>query len=379
MSQEVIPRWGLPAVDFLKTDPETIKTEIIREYEKIANVTLAAGDPRRLFLLGLAATIIQLRTDVNYAAQQNLLSYAQGEYLDALGESIAVERLGASKAATTLRFTLSQALGNAFVIPAGFEVSAGEVTFSTDEECVIEPGDLTGDAPASCVQAGEVGNGFLAGQISTIVLPMAYLASAENLTESQGGTDVEGDPAYAERIRLRPDSFSVAGPGLFYIYYTKSYSPAIVDVAVTSPVAGEVDVYPLLEGGELPNETFLEGLLEHLSDETIRPLTDYVKTIAPTAVNYKIVVDYWVNRTDANKLETIQRAVTEAVESYRLWQQSKIGRDIVQDELIAKVNAAGAARIDRTTLLPVAFTALGATEVAQCTGVTVNFKGYKDE
>ena len=50
-----------------------------------------------------------------------------------------------------------------------------------------------------------------------------------------------------------------------------------------------------------------------------------------------------------------------------------------QDELIAKVNAAGAARIDRTTLLPVAFTALGATEVAQCTGVTVNFKGYKDE
>ena len=81
MSQEVIPRWGLPAVDFLKTDPETIKTEIIREYEKIANVTLAAGDPRRLFLLGLAATIIQLRTDVNYAAQQNLLSYAQGEYL----------------------------------------------------------------------------------------------------------------------------------------------------------------------------------------------------------------------------------------------------------------------------------------------------------
>ena len=71
--------------------------------------------------------------------------------------------------------------------------------------------------------------------------------------------------------------------------------------------------------------------------------------------------------------------MTEAVESYRLWQQSKIGRDIVQDELIAKVNAAGAARIDRTTLLPVAFTALGATEVAQCTGVTVNFKGYKDE
>lgn len=376
---ETIPRWGLPEISFIDTDPETIKTKIILEFEKISGQTLAAGDPRRLFLLGVAAIIIQLRSEVDFAARQNLLSYAQGKYLDALGESIAVTRLPAAKASTTLKFTLSQALGNAYVIPEGFAVAAGSVVFTTSEQCVINPGTLTGEVEAHCDSSGVIGNGYLPGQITSIVTPLPYLLKAENTTESQGGSEVESDGSYAERIRLRPDSFSVAGPELAYRYYAKSFSPAIIDVSITSPSPGEVVVYPLLSGGVLPNETFLKGVLEHLNDETIRPLTDFVQTKAPVARTYQIHVEYWVNRSDANKLEAIQKSVTEAVESYRLWQQSKIGRDISQDELIARVNAAGAARIDRNTLQPMAFVELGNNEVAQCSGVQVTFKGYKDE
>lgn len=376
---EVIPRWNMPSVDFIEVDAEKVESDLITDYEKASGRTLAAGDPVRLFLLTIAAEIIQLRQGINFAAQQNLLTYAKGNYLDALGQSIAVTRLPASKAITTIQFTLSQALGNAYTIPKGFQVSAGSVTFETDNELIIPVGEKIGHVTASCTESGTVGNGFVAGQIATIVSPQPYLESAANTVTSVGGADIEDDAAYAERIRLRPDSFSVAGPEKSYIYYAESYSASIIDVAITSPDPGEVYVYPLLSGGQLPNESFLEGLLAHLSDETIRPLTDHVVTKAPTAVNYKIQVDYWVNQSDSVRIASIQAAVEEAVESYRLWQQSKIGRDISQDELIACVIDAGASRIDRTTLSPTAFQALSADQVAQCTEVKVNFKGYKDE
>ena len=94
---ETIPRWHLPAVEFLETDAETIKAEIITGYEQASGRTLAAGDPVRLYLLSLAAVIIQQRTAVNLAAQQNLLSYAQDGYLDALGTLLSVTRLSESR------------------------------------------------------------------------------------------------------------------------------------------------------------------------------------------------------------------------------------------------------------------------------------------
>ena len=106
------PRWNLPAVEFLTTDAAKLESEIITKYEGLTGRSLAAGDPVRLFLLSIADILIQQRTAINIAAQQNLLSYAQGQYLDALGAYLSVERLAESRAKTTLRFTLSEALAH---------------------------------------------------------------------------------------------------------------------------------------------------------------------------------------------------------------------------------------------------------------------------
>ena len=105
---ETLPRWGLKDISFLTTDPAQIEAEIITTFEKASGRTLAAGDPVRLFLLSLAAVIVTQRSAIDAAAKQNLLSYSQGEYLDALGLLLSVERLAESKAVTTLRFTLSR-------------------------------------------------------------------------------------------------------------------------------------------------------------------------------------------------------------------------------------------------------------------------------
>lgn len=376
---ETIPRWGLPEVNFLETDAETIRSQIITGFEQASGDTLAAGDPRRLFLLSIADVIIQQRTAINLAAQQNLLSYAQGGYLDALGQLLAVERMAESKAVTTIEFTLSQALGSVYTIPAGTQVTNGVVTFETDEDLLIPIGQTKGEVSASCTVAGPVGNDYLAGQISTIVTPMTFVSGAQNRTITTGGADAESDPDFADRIRLAPNSFSVAGPEKAYVYHAKSVSPAIIDVKVDSPTPGEVDVYVLLTDGTLPTEDTLEQIEAHLSDEDIRPLTDYVVVKAPTASNYEIELHYWISQEDSSKAAQIQADVEAAVEQYRLWQQTKIGRDITPGKLLQLVFAAGASRVDDSKLKPAAWKKLEAMQVAQCTKVSVVYEGYKDE
>lgn len=376
---ETIPRWGLATVNFLETDAETIRSQIITGFEQASGDTLAAGDPRRLFLLSIADVIIQQRTAINLAAQQNLLSYAQGGYLDALGQLLAVERMAESKAVTTIEFTLSQALGSVYTIPAGTQVTNGVVTFETDEDLLIPIGQTKGEVSASCTVAGPVGNDYLAGQISTIVTPMTFVSGAQNTTITTGGADAESDPDFADRIRLAPNSFSVAGPEKAYVYHAKSVSPAIIDVKVDSPTPGEVDVYVLLTDGTLPTEDTLEQIEEHLSDENIRPLTDYVVVKAPTASNYEIELHYWINQEDSSKAAQIQADVEAAVEQYRLWQQTKIGRDITPGKLLQLVFAAGASRVDNSKLKPATWKKLEAMQVAQCTKVKVVYEGYKDE
>lgn len=376
---ETIPRWGLAPVNFLETDAETIRSQIITGFEKASGDTLAAGDPRRLFLLSIADVIIQQRTAINLAAQQNLLSYAQGGYLDALGQLLAVERMAESKAVTTIEFTLSQALGSVYTIPAGTQVTNGVVTFETDEDLLIPIGQTKGEVSASCTVAGPVGNDYLAGQISTIVTPMTFVSGAQNTTITTGGADAESDPDFADRIRLAPNSFSVAGPEKAYVYHAKSVSPAIIDVKVDSPTPGEVDVYVLLTDGTLPTEDTLEQIEEHLSDENIRPLTDYVVVKAPTASNYEIELHYWISQEDSSKAAQIQADVEAAVEQYRLWQQTKIGRDITPGKLLQLVFAAGASRVDDSKMKPAAWKKLEAMQVAQCTKVNVVYEGYKDE
>lgn len=376
---ETIPRWGLPDVEFLETDAETIKAEILTGYEQASGRTLAAGDPVRLFLLSLASIIIQQRTTINQAAQQNLLTYAQGEYLDALGALLSVERLEESRAVTTIKFTLSQALATVYTIPAGTEVTNGTVTFATDHDLDIPKGELSGSVTASCTVPGEVGNDYLAGQVTTIVKPMTFVAKAENVTITTGGSEAESDASLAERIRLAPNRFSVAGPEKAYIYHAKSVSSSVIDVSVTSPTPGEVDVYVLLSGGVLPQEETLQQISDYLNDSSIRPLTDYVKVLAPQAVNYELELHYWIGREDSSRAEQIKADVTAAVEKYRLWQQGKIGRDILPAKLIQYVMQAGASRIDSPTMKPADFKALESGQVAQCTDVKIVYEGIKNE
>lgn len=143
-----------------------------------------------------------------------------------------------------------------------------------------------------------------------------------------------------------------------------------------SPNDGKVTIVPLLVGGQIPGQDILDAVGEILDDRGIRPLTDQVKVIAPTAESYNTTVTYYVSRSRASEVSSIQAAVTTAIADYQLWQKSKLGRHINPSELIARVMEAGALRVVPTA--PV-YTALTMTQIAQEGTTTITYGGLVDD
>ncbi len=341
-------------VSFADKDPDTITKEIISLYESVSGRTLARADPVRLFIDAIILAVIQQRNIIDRSAKMNLLAYAQGSYLDHLGALLGVSRLEASHAVTTLRFTLAAPLSYSVVIPAGTRVSSGDgMTFAVTQEASISAGTLTASIPAQCVTAGSSGNGYAPGQVSRLVDVLAFAVSAENISETSGGSDIESDENFRERIQIAPESFSTAGPAEAYKYFARSANSDIIDVAVIgpynlddpeSPRAGEVRIYPLMTGGTLPGDEVLDEVLDVCSAENVRPDTDYVEVRKPEAAYYTLRLTYWVDDKDSVNSSYIRSEVEGAVNEWVLWQRQALGRDINPSELVRRVVNAGAKR-----------------------------------
>ncbi|WP_026766138.1 baseplate assembly protein [Selenomonas ruminantium] len=363
-------------IDFLDTDTDTIKSAVIGEYEELTARTLATADPVRLFLESIASIIAQQRVLINYTGKMNLLAYSQGNFLDHIGALVGTARIPAAAATSTFQITLSAVRDVPVTIPAGTRVAAADnVFFSLDVDTIILAGELSAETSGTCTQTGAVGNGYIHGEIKTIVDPVPYVESIVNLTTTEGGADIEDDESYRTRIQEAPERFSVAGPTGAYEYFAKMASALITDVAVTSPFPGEVYVYPLLEGGSLPGEEIIHDVEEMLNDDSVRPLTDKVTVLAPSAVSYDIELSYYIDTADATRARSIQSEVQKAVEAYILWQKSKLGRDINPTELYYRLRAAGA---KRAVITAPEFLTVNAESVAIADSVTVNYGGLED-
>ena len=375
--------YGLTEATFADRDPAKIASAIISGYEAAyykgtnERITLAVADPRRLFLLSIAAVIVQQRNLIDYTGKQNLLAYADDGFLDHLGILVGVPRLDASAASTTIRFTLSKTAPGVTIIPAGTRVTpGGEILyFATTENLEIPAGNLFGDVPATCLVAGKIGNGFLPEQIDRLVDPLSYIQSVANTTLSEGGADVEDKEHYRDRIHLAPEAYSNAGSRGAYEFWAKSASSLIVDVGVDSPSPGVVNLYPLLEGGEIPGEEMLEKVLAKCNDDTVRPMTDDVYALSPEVASYELHATWYLDRANATSALAIETAVNKAAADWVLWQKSKLGRDINPDELTKRAVSAGAKRI---VIESPEFRALGFNELAVAENVVLAFGGMED-
>ena len=369
---------NLPDVSFAPQSTAEIESAVITAYERLTGVTLQPADPVRLFLESLAYTLSVQNSLIDLAGKQNLLAYARGAHLDHLGALMGVARIPAQPARVMLRFSVPEAVDVAVPIPSGTRATTrdGTILFATAAATEIPAGELAVDAAAFCTVPGAAATGLVPGQIAELLDRLPWVSGVSNVSVSSDGADVEEDERLRGRIRLAPESFTVAGSSGAYEARMLAVSADIRAVAVTTPEPGEVDIRFVLTDGELPDEAMCELVLNALSDETVRPLTDHVLVGAPDVVEYAVTGRWYLRRADAALLTGVTAAVERALEAYRLWQRSQPGRDINPTRLISLVEQAGAKRVE---LDSPAFTPLSATQVARETSLELAFGGLEDE
>ncbi|MCM1374077.1 MAG: baseplate J/gp47 family protein [Muribaculum sp.] len=347
-----------PDIEFLETDTETVISNMIALYEETQraagreNYQVRPASPERIFISWMAAIIVQQRTLINDIAKMNVPRYAakseNEDYLDSLAEIFKdTPRNPAVPASATFRFYISEPQKQSTIIPAGTRISFdGVIIFATSEVLEIKAGETSGDVEAVCTQPGTVGNGLAAGQVKEVVDLFDHYQKAENITTTSGGAEKEDNESYYERMRDSMESFSTAGPINGYIYWTKSVSSAVLDVAVTSPEACVVDVRVILRDGQEATPTVLKDIEEALNASDIRPLTDVVTVSAPDTVDFSVDATFYIAQPNRESAAAIEREVRAAVDSFIVWQTSKMGRDINPSQLTKMMMDAGAKRVE---------------------------------
>jgi phage-related baseplate assembly protein len=245
---------------------------------------------------------------------------------------VGVKRVGALPATCTIQFTLP-ANPSGVTVPEGTRIRSidGRVVFVTDEDLNIAEDVLTSTVTATCEVDGEEGNGYLMNQVNTIVDPLPFIATANNLQTTAGGSAQESDANLRERIRLAPSSFSNAGSSGAYKFFAKTANPNIVDVFVTSTVPGTVTIYPLMADGEETPEQVITAVEEACNDEKVRPLTDTVEVISPTKEEYVLNIELTLYE-EADQA-SIEELVLANLEAYTLSKRTALGQDVVLSQI----------------------------------------------
>lgn len=375
----------LPDISFIENKTvDDVKVSMVADYE--AYMTEATGKPYtlprvsrdRFKLYAAAAQIYQAMKYVDVKGKMDTVKYSVGDFLDLLGAfRCGATRNQAAAAVTTIRFTLSAARASVTAVPQGTRIAAGQLFFATSVYAEIPAGDLSADIPATCMTAGETGNGLAPGALKTLVDPVPYVQSVENTSTSSGGADRESDESFAARIFIAPGKYSTAGSRNGYEYHVQDYSSAIGGVHVSSDqAAGTVDIVFVMADGSLPSAEMISAMSQHMSAETLRPMNDLVTVRAPAEVKYTVSLTYYINQSDNNRAVAIQQAVSAAVDSYIAWQR-EIGRDINPSKLLALVMGAGAKRAQITAPI---FTAIPADSIAAIDGTaSITYGGLEDD
>ena len=328
----------LPEPNFIERDADKITQEWIALYEEKTGKTLQPAQIERILIdVGVYRENL-LRIKIQEVAKSNLLSYAPMEVLEHLGELVGVEKLDGKCAQTIFRFETSEPISNNIIIPEGTEIESddGKFIYKTNEDTLIQAGELYVDVSGTCETKGLAANNYEVGSINNLLTPLDFIDNVYNTKISFGGADDEDVENLRERIRLAPESYSNAGSKGAYRFHTLSAHQSIKDVEVLSSQPGYVDIYPLTDTGN-PSEDMIQLITDYLSSDKVRPLTDKVIVHAPEMISFNINATLYLYK-DAD-LETVLTLVEERLNEYKTELSSKLGKDIVPTQIIAILNS----------------------------------------
>lgn len=145
-----------------------------------------------------------------------------------------------------------------------------------------------------------------------------------------------------------------------------------IEVSIDKDLAGHVLITPIMEGGKIPSQDVLQKVYEVCSAEDVRPMTDRLIIQKPQQIEYDIDIVYYSSvQNEPECIRTIE-GKNGAIDMFKEWQDTKMGRDINPDKLRALcLSPANGVGCNRIQVLSPEYRKLRETEVAKCKRVSV--------
>ncbi len=184
----------------------------------------------------------------------------------------------------------------------------------------------------------------------------------------------EGDSEFRYRIQLSLEGLSTAGPEGAYIFHALSASGQVMDASATSPSPGQVLVTVLSrEGSGTASPELLSTVLARLSDESVRPLTDYVQVQGASVVPYEVTAT--LHFYAGPDREVIMANARAALEAYTEGQH-RLGLDVTLSGLYAALHQPGVQRVDLAE--PTANLVVDRQSASYCTAINLTDGGLDE-
>lgn len=196
---------------------------------------------------------------------------------------------------------------------------------------------------------------------------LEHLAALLGVTRLVNDESEELDDRLRFRAQMALEGETVAGSRGSYIFHALSASNLVKDVAVDSPVPGEVRITVLsTDGNGVPSAELIAEVDAYLSAEERRPLTDLVTVEAAEIVPFS--VEATLNVYPGPASAPILAAAQAAVSSY-VTEHAKLGHDITLSGLYACLHQPGVQRVVLSN--PATDVVIGERQAGHCTSILV--------
>jgi len=359
-------------LSFLEKSPEAVLRDIIGFWQGNTGRVLYPSQIENLEMHTLAYRESLLRGEIQWCAEQNLVEYAIGPHLDALGAMLGCPRLAPAKAECKVQFLRSYKVGAEGLggngapapppagigFPAGTVVSTedGKVSFETAAPAFILGGKLESSiVTARCTVPGKIGNGLEAGVVCSLDPGVNGIVAA-NVTITEGGAEVESDSAYRARLLLAPGRFGCGGTKSAYRAWALGASALVADAhavracdeadppqGATSAEPGNINIYFLTTDGN--NKDTIGWLQDTLQTEfmrdDVRLINDRVFVWPATKVPYTIKARITVF-SGFDPQAALEQARAAAYD-YAERQRQRLGMDITSTQILMAMSPNGEA------------------------------------
>lgn len=184
----------------------------------------------------------------------------------------------------------------------------------------------------------------------------------------------ESDDDYRYRIQLSLEGLSTAGPEGAYIFHAMSADGQVLDASAISPEPGEVLITVLSRAGDgTASPELLATVDAALTDESVRPLTDFVTVQGAAIVAYE--VDATLHFYAGPDRAVIMASAQAAIEAY-VAGQHRLGMDVTLSGIYAALHQPGVQRVD--LISPTANLVVDRQSASYCSSISLTDGGLDE-